>query len=206
MFLEVRDLSGQLEQISPPGKKAKVYSSLNHLRRDMLCGEEIYSEFVTGSKCGSASMFFCRMCDRDVSMASRGKGEFKRHFMSDHHWERDVTYRVHRSLPVFNKLRESIVLSTARREEYLSRPFEPLGSEYPFPEDLLPEHGRPESKVPLMTMVSSLTELLQSGGSYTLLRRLWGHSRATLSEQDPILEISRDRAETLVSVLPFFRL
>ena len=146
------------------------------------------------------------LIDKLLSMASRGKGEFKWHFMSDHHWERIVTYRVHRSLLVFKKLRESIVLSTARREEYFCRPFEPLGSEYPFPEDLLPKHGRPESKVPLMTMVSSLTELLQSGGSYTLLRRLWGHFRATLSEQDPIFEISWDKAETLVSVLLFFRL
>ena len=203
VVLEVRDLSGQLEQISPPAKKAKVYSSLNHLRRDMLCGEEVYSEFVTGSKCGSASMFFCRMCDRDVSMASRGKREFKRHFMSDHHWERDVKYRVHRNLPVFNKLRESIVLSADRREHYLSLPFVPLNCEYPFPEDALPKHSRPDSKVPLMTMISSLMELLQSGGSYTLLRRLWGHFRATLSEQDPVYEILWDNAETLVSVVSF---
>ena len=79
----------------------------------------------------------------------------------------------------------------------------PLSCEYPFPEDALPKHSRPDSKVPLMTMISSLMELLQSGGSYTLLRRLWGHFRATLSEQDPVYEILWDKAETLVSVVSF---
>ena len=49
---EVRDLSSQIEQISPPAKKVKVYCSLNHLRRDMLHDEAIYSEFVTGSTTG----------------------------------------------------------------------------------------------------------------------------------------------------------
>ena len=171
----------------------------------MLKGKEIYADFVTGAKCGSSTNFFCRKCDRDVSMASRGKGEFKRHFKSDRHWERDVTFRVHRNLPVFNKLRESIVLSADRREHYFSKSFVPLSSEYPFPGDSLPKHSRPESKVPLMTMISSLMELLQNDGSYTLLRRLWGHFRATLSEQDPMYEILWDKAETLVSILSFFR-
>ena len=61
------------------------------MRCDILKGKEI--------KCTSSTNSFCRLSDRDVSMASRRAGEFKRHFMSDSHWERDVTYRVHRNFP-----------------------------------------------------------------------------------------------------------
>ena len=71
--LGFRDLSTQIDQISPPTKQARVYSIRNHLRRDILVGKEIYAEFVTGSKCGSSTNFFCHICDRDVYMASRGK-------------------------------------------------------------------------------------------------------------------------------------
>ena len=48
------------------------------------------------------------MWERDVSIESRRSGEINRHFASDGHWERDVSYRVHKGLPVYNQLRQAL--------------------------------------------------------------------------------------------------
>ena len=44
-------------------------------------------------------------------MVSGEASELVRHFSSDRHWERDVTYRVHEGMPIFNQLRQSIALT-----------------------------------------------------------------------------------------------
>ena len=44
-------------------------------------------------------------------MVSREASELVRHFSSDRHWERDVTYRVHKGMAIFNQLRQSIALT-----------------------------------------------------------------------------------------------
>ena len=51
------------------------------------------------------------MCERDVSIESCSSGEINHHFASDRHWERDVTYRVHNGLPVYNQLRQAVTLT-----------------------------------------------------------------------------------------------
>ena len=50
-----------------------------------------------------------------------------------------------------------------------------------------------------MTMFNCLIELLPSGGSYTLLRRLWGSFLATLRRDNPLYSLNWSRAESLVS-------
>ena len=169
----------------------------------MVAGNDILSEFVSGSKNGKSTSFLYTMRERDVSIESRGSGEINRHFASDRHWERDVTYRVHKGLPVYNQL--VITLTDAQLADYRSRPFERKVACYLFRENKLPEHGQVSSKVPLLTMVSCLTEVLRGGGSYTMLRRLWGFFRASLSESDPVYHIVWSKPETLVS-LPLFRI
>ena len=181
------------------GKKKKRYSRHNLLSKKMLELHPMYPEFVSGSECGLATYFFCRVCHRDVSMASHGAGEFERHFGSDGHWKADVAYRVHMGLPVFNKLMEPMKLTAKQVSEFGAMPFVDKAEGYPFPEDLLPKHAKPESKVPFMTLISCLSELLRGGGDFTTLRRLWGHFRVTLPEAVPEYTINWSRSETLVS-------
>ena len=76
-------------------------------------------------------------------------------------------------LPVLNCLMEPMEITEAKLAEYRAKPFEDLGEEYPFPEDLVAKHFRVESKVPFMTFLGCLGELLRSGGDFSLLRRLW---------------------------------
>ena len=166
----------------------------------MLALHPVFGDFFTGSRCGSGKFFFCRICRRDVAMKSQGAGEFSRHFESKKHWEQDVVYRLHMGWPVLNKLMEPMTLSANQEADFRSRPFVDLGEEYPFPEDLLPKHAKVESKVPFMTLVSSICEWLRSGGSFSLVQRLWGHFLATLGSREPEFKLKWSRSETAVSI------
>ena len=127
-------------------------------------------------------------------MKAQGSGEFKRHFESDKHWLKDVTYRVHMGLPVLNRLMEPMEMTEAQLAEYRAKPFEDLGEEYPFPEDLVAKHSR----VQFMTFVGCLGELLRSGGDFSPLRRLWGHFCSSLGDRRTEFVLNWSRSETEV--------
>ena len=93
--------------------------------------------FVSGSSTGSDKLFHCMICQRDVSMESRGAAEFSRHFFGKRHWQLDVTYRVQNGLPVYNRLMDPMTLSEVQVEEYRSRPSKGKNEGFSFPEDLL---------------------------------------------------------------------
>ena len=140
--------------------KKRVYSPRNRLRRETVRGHSVLELFVSGSSTGSDESFFCTICHRDVSMKTRRSGELTRHFSGDRHWQAEVTYRVHPGLPVFNKLMDPIGLSETPKADFLSRPFKDKLEGFTFPEDLLPSRTRVDSTIPLLTMVTCLTELL----------------------------------------------
>ena len=165
----------------------------------MLSLHPAYTDFVSGAKSGEPTSFFCRVCQRDVRMKAQGAGEFKRHFSSDGYWFRDVCYRVHAGLPIYNRLLEPMELTANRIAEYKAKPFIDLAEGFPFPEDLLPKHAQVGSKVPFMTMISSVCEWLRSGGNFTLLRRLWACFRVSLGEGAPEYQLNWSRTETVVS-------
>ena len=165
----------------------------------MFAGDGILSEFVSGSKNGQSTCFLCTMCKRDVSMVSRGAVKLGRHFGSDRHWERDVTYRVHEGMPIFNQLRQPIALTDEELDQYRSRPFKEKAVGYLFPEDRLPKHSQIRFRVPLLTMVSCLTEVWRGGGSYTMLRRFWDFFCASLAKTDPLYRVTWIKPESLVS-------
>ena len=123
-----------------------------------------FPDFVSGPQSGNDKFFFCRVCRRDVGMKAHCSGEFARHFQSDSHLFKDITCRVHMKLPVLNRLMEPMESSASQLVEYQSRPFEDLSGGYPFPEELLPKQSRVGSKVPFVTLVDCLCELLRSGG------------------------------------------
>ena len=121
-------------------KRTRKYSSRNDLHKRMLGLHPAFPSFVAGPKNGQVTHFFCKVCKRDVAMKAHGSGEFIRHFGSDRHWYRDVTYRVHMGLPVLNRLLEPMELSQSQMAEYRARPFVDMAEGYPFPEELIPKH------------------------------------------------------------------
>ena len=179
--------------------RKRVYSPRNRLRRDMVTGHPIFELFVSGSSTGSDKAFHCMICQRDVSMESRGAAEFSRHFFGKRHWQLDVAYRVRNDMPVYNRLMDPMILSESQVAEYRDWPSKGKSEGFSFPEDLLPACTQVNSSVPLMTMVNCLLELLRCGGSYTLLRRLWGNFRATLGRDNPLYSLNWSQVESLVS-------
>ena len=57
-------------------------------------------------------------------------------------------------------------LNERQLSEYRSRPWYEVGPGYPLLEDFVPKHSRVVSRVPFMTLLSCVTELLRSGGKY----------------------------------------
>ena len=127
--------------------------------------------------------FHSAVCKRDVAMNAHGSREFARHFQSDGHWFKDVVCRVHMGMPVLNRLMEPMQLSEEQLAEYRAKPFVELGEGYPFPEELLPKHSQVGSKIPFMTLVGCLCDLLRVGGDFTLVRQLWSHFCLSLGKQ-----------------------
>ena len=91
-------------------------------------------------------------------------------------------------------------LSDGQTDSYLARPFKEKSECLNFLEDLLPSCSQVESSVPLVTTVNCLVELFCSGGSYQMLKRLWGFFRAALGPENPLHSLQWSRSETLVSV------
>ena len=136
----------------------------------MLDLNPLFPSFVSGSRSNDPMSFVCRVCHRDVRMRAHVAGVLKRHFRSDCYWFRDVSYRLHMGLTVYNRLMEPMELSVSQESEFRPRPLIDLAEGYPFPEDLLPKHSRMDSKVAFMTLVSCVCDWLRSGGEYSLLR------------------------------------
>ena len=193
----VERMEQSLEGVSPvPQQPKRTYSARNRLRREMVGDHPVYSLFVSGSSTGSSEKFFCRIRHRDVSMRTRGAGEFSRHLFGPRHWYADVTYRVREGLPVINRLKDLMELSAEQISDFRSRPCKGLSEGFSFPEDLLPACTRVHSTIPLLTMVICLLELLRCGGSYLLLCKLWGCFRVTLGPEYPLFSLNWSRAES----------
>ena len=197
----MKRMESSLEAVALRGSPVKKYSSRHHLRKDMVGDHPIFSLFVSGASNGSVSRFHCMICKRDVSILSRGAREFVHHYSGDRHWSRDVAYRVQHGLPVFDQLMKPLELTSEERAAYLEQDVVDKDEGFSFPEDLLPACTRVDSTIPLLTMVNCVAELCRWGGSYTLLRKLWGIFRATLGRDNPLCSLRWNCPETLVSNL-----
>ena len=90
------------------------------------------------------------ICHRDVSVESRGAGEFGRPFFGKRHWLLDITYRVQNNLLTYNRLMDPMELSAAQVDEYMNRPRKGKAEGFSFPEDLLPACTQVDSSIPLI--------------------------------------------------------
>ena len=193
-----------LENVSPSRRRSGPQNLRNRLRRSMVKDHPVFEQFVSGSSSGVETAFFCTICQRDVSIATKGFRENSRHFASDKHLVLDETYRVHQGLQVYNKLLDPMEVSDVQTRDYLARPFKEKSDGFSFLEDLLPACTRIDSSVPLITMINCLVELLRTGGDYLQLRKLWRHFRATLGSDSPLYRLTWSRGESLMSFIITF--
>ena len=147
------------------------------------------------------SEFCCRVCRKDVSVRTHGEYEVVRHFQGHRHFARDQRLRLETpGLRVLdfdgNPLPEDEL--KRQRERILLVPLVVRDREYPFREDLIPDaSGNVDRQLPLLAKVSCLTDVLQLGGSYELVEKLWERFVLTASQINVTVVWSRD--EVLVS-------
>ena len=85
-----------------------------------------------------------------------------------------------------------------QRDKILRAPLVVRDREYPFREDLIPDaSGNTDSQLPVLAKVSSLVDVLQLGGSYELVERLW--ERFVLTASRVNVSVTWSRNEVLVS-------
>ena len=164
---------------------------------------ELARFFLTGPTDASTKLneFYCRLCRKDVSVLIHGSSEVLRHFQGIRHFARDQRLRL--ETPGWRALRFNGKPLTddeleIQREKILRAPLVVRDREYPFREDLLPDaSGSTDPQLPLLAKVSSLVDVLQLGGSYQLVERLWEWFVLTASRVN--VSVAWSRKEVLVS-------
>ena len=85
-----------------------------------------------------------------------------------------------------------------QRDKILRAPLVVRDKEYPYREDLIPDaSGNTDPQLPVLAKVSSLVDVLQLGGSYELVERLW--ERFVLTASRVNVSVAWSRNEVLVS-------
>ena len=163
----------------------------------------IGSVFLTGPTDASTKLseFYCRLCQKDVSVLTHGSSEVLRHFQGIRHLARDQRLRLEtpgwRFLGFDGRPLTEDELER-QREKILRVSLVVRDREYPFREDLIPDaSGNTDPQLPVLAKVSSLVDVIQLGGSYELLERLWEQFVLTASRVN--VSVARSRNEVSVS-------
>ena len=136
-----------------------------------------------------------------MSFLTHGSSEVLRHFQMIRHFARDQ--RLRPKTPGWRVLRFDGKPLTEdelerQREKTLQAPLVARDREYPFREDLIPDaSGNTDPQLPVLAKVSSLVNVLQLGGIYELVERLW--ERFVLTAGRVNVSVAWSRNEVLVS-------
>ena len=145
--------------------------------------------------------FYCRICRKDVSVLTHGSSEVLRHFQGIRHFAWDQ--RLRHETPGWHLLGFDGKPLTEdelerQREKILRSPLVVRDREFPFREDLIPDASRnTDLQLPVVAKVSSPVDVLQLGGSYELVERLWEWFVLRASRVN--VSITWSRNEVLVS-------
>ena len=145
--------------------------------------------------------FYCQLCQKDVSVLTHGSPEVLRHFQGIRHFARDQRLRL--ETPGWCVLRFDGKPLTEdelqrQRDKIVQAPLVVRDREYPFREFLIPDaSGNTDPQLPVLAKLSSLVDVLQLGGSYELLERLW--ERFVLTASRVNVSVTWSRNEVLVS-------
>ena len=176
-IVETTDTSGEDTDTSQP--RRSVRSKRTFKMKKSYTTSELARFFVTGPTYAATKLseFYCRLCRKDVSVLTHGISEVVRHFQGIRHFARDQRLRLEtpgwRVLGFDGKPLTEDELER-QREKVLRAALVVRDREYPFREDLVPDaSGNTVPQFPVLAKVSSLVDMLQLGGSYELIERLW---------------------------------
>ena len=198
---QTSDTSGDETDVSEPRRRVRRKKTFK--MKKVWGASELGCFFMTGptDASGKPSHFYCRLCRKDVSVLTHGTREILRHYQGTKHFPRDQRLRL--ETPGWrvlyfegNVMRDEEV--ARQRERILRGPQVVRDIEYPSAEDLIVDSsGTVDASLPVLAKVSSLVEVLRSGGSYELLHQLW--SQFTLVASPVNVDVTWSRDEVLVS-------
>ena len=198
---DTTDTSGEETDTSQP--RRRVRSKRTFKMQKSYATSELAWFFVTGPNDASTKLseFYCRLCRKDVSVLTHGSPEVLRHLKGIRHFARDQRLRLEtpgwRVLGFDGKPLTEDELER-KRNKILRAPFVVRDRKYPFREDLIPDaSGNTDPQLPMLAKVSSLVDVLQLGGSYELVERLW--ERFVLAASRVNVSVTWSRNEVLVS-------
>ena len=200
-FVETTDTSGEGTDTSQP--RRRVRSKRTFKMKKSYATSELARFFVTGPTNASTKLseFYFRLCQKDVSVLTQGSSEVLRHFQGIRHFARDQRLRLEtpgwRVLGFDGKPLTEDELQR-QREKSSRAPLVVRDREYPFREDLIPDaSGNTDPQHPVLAKISSLVNVLQLGGSYEFVERLWEQFVLTASRVN--VSVAWSRNEVLVS-------
>ena len=174
---DTTDTSG--EETDTSQLRRRVRSKRTLKMKKSYATSELARVFVTGPTDASTKLseFYCRLCRKDVSVLTHGSPEVLRHFQGIRNFPRDQQLRLEtpgwRVLGFDGKPLTEDELER-QRDKILRAPLVIRDREYPYREDLIPDaSGNTDPQLPVLAKVSSLVDVLQLGGSYELVERLW---------------------------------
>ena len=202
-IVEPTDTSGEDTDTSQP--RRRVRSKRTFKMKKSYTTSELARVFVTGPTDASTKLseFYCRLRRKNVSVLTQGSSEVLRHFQGIRHFARDQRLWLEtpgwRVLGFDGKPLTEDELER-QREKILRVSLVVRDREYPFREDLIPDaSGNTDPQLPVLAKVSSVVDVLQLGGSYELVERLWVRFVLTASRVN--VSVAWSRNEVLVSSL-----
>ena len=198
---DTTDTSGEDIDVEQPRRRVRSRRTFK-MKKGYAVGE-LAQFFLTGptNAANKLSEFYCRVCRKDVSDLNHGGYEVIRHFQGHRHFARDQRVRLEspgwRVLDFDgNPIPEDEL--ERQREMIMLAPLVVRDREYPFREDLIPDaSGNVDPQLPMLAKVSCLTDVLQLGGSYELVEKLW--ERFVLTAGQINVTVAWSREEALVS-------
>ena len=172
-----------------------------HVLEKQMARHVIPNLFVSRRTDRSPNGFNCCICQKDVSFLSRGEIEIWRHARCKSHYLRDRRYRLDYEDVIYDRdfsLIPVSEISAELRAEIEKTPPVSLGKKNPFVEDEIDSIVGVPSNIPPSTLVGCLFDLLRSGGSQSLLRRLWMQFRTTLPVDSLYAQSTWSKTETFV--------
>ena len=198
---DTTDTSGEETDTSQP--RRRVRSNCTFKMKKSYATSELARFFVTGPTDTSTKLseFYCRLCRKDVSVLTNGSSEVLRHFQGIRHFARDQRLRLEtpgwRVLGFDGKPLTEDELER-QREKTLRALLVVRDREYPYREDLIPDaSGNSDPQLPVLAKVLSLVDVLQLGGSFELVERLWEWFVLTVSRVN--VSVTWSRNEVLFS-------
>ena len=174
---DTKDTSG--EEIDTSQPRRRVRSKRTFKMKKSYATKELAWFLVTSPTDASTKLseFYCRLCRKDVSVLTHGSLEVLRRFQGIRHFARDQRLRLETpGWRVFGFDGKPLTEDELerQREKILRARLVVRDREYPFREDLIPDaSGNTDPQLSVLAKVTSLVDVLQLGGSYELVERLW---------------------------------